>query len=93
MPATFGNDPLCHKGPTCGMICCAYMDFLVIDIKDGADVANVEWIWRSFKSVFTDSDVFSLDMPREMDLDKKALMIGAAMHVVWALTRSIRIME
>jgi len=69
------------KGPTCGMICCANVDFPVIDIKDGSNVANVEWIWRGCKSVFTDSDVFSLEMPRDMDLDKKALMIGAAMHV------------
>ena len=53
----------------------------ITDYNDGSDVGKVEWIWRGFKSVFTDSDVFTLDMPRNLELDKKALLIGAAMHV------------
>jgi len=68
-------------GPTCSCICCSNVDFPITDYNDGSDVGNVEWIWRGFKSVFTDSDVFTLEMPRNLELDKKALLIGAAMHV------------
>lgn len=59
--------------------CCRDVEYPIVN-DSGVEVASVVWNFKGFcVEVMTDSDSFTVNFPREMPVEDKALMIGATL--------------
>ena len=70
------------SGPCCPISCGGSVPFPITD-QSGTDVGEISKLWRGcFNEAFTDLDTFKIEFPDNIDLETKAVLMGATMLVV-----------
>ncbi|XP_017133716.1 phospholipid scramblase 2-like isoform X2 [Drosophila elegans] len=65
------------EGPMCFCSVCCNVDFNVVDL-DGENVGRISKQWSGLGREFlTDADMFGITFPKNMDVDLKAVLLGA----------------
>ncbi|XP_076434998.1 phospholipid scramblase 2-like [Babylonia areolata] len=68
--------------PIQNMCCTADLDFPVVDVSNESQLATIKKTWQGvMKSLFTKADNFSVVFPTNLDVKKKALLIGSVFVV------------
>ncbi|XP_046746997.1 phospholipid scramblase 2 isoform X2 [Diprion similis] len=72
-----GDSVLSIKGPIC-MCSCFDIDFDVLSVDGEHKVGRISKKWSGFaREVFTDSDMFGISFPGDLDVKIKAVLLGA----------------
>lgn len=76
------EEVLIIQGPFCTFSCCGDVKFSVLT-KDGTEVGRIVKNWSGLlRETFTDADHFGISFPMDLDVNVKAVLIGALFLIV-----------
>lgn len=77
-----GNIVLCIKGPFCTSSCYSNVEFQVLSVDGAIQVGKISKQWAGLaRELLTDGDNFGISFPIDLDVQMKAVMIGACMLI------------
>ncbi|CAG2114669.1 unnamed protein product [Medioppia subpectinata] len=77
-----GETVLRIEGPCCTVSCCADVEFRVLSPDGGQPVGTITKQWTGLaREMFTDADHFGITFPLDLDVNVKALLLGACFPI------------
>lgn len=65
------------SGPICTYSICGDVEFNIITL-DGNEIGKISKQWSGLaRELFTDADFFGISFPKDLDVELKAVMLGA----------------
>jgi hypothetical protein len=78
-----GESVLRIEGPFCTMSCCGDVQFQVLSKDGSTQVGKITKQWSGLvREAFTDADNFGISFPLDLDVNMKAVMLGACFLIV-----------
>ncbi|KAJ9599505.1 hypothetical protein L9F63_010037, partial [Diploptera punctata] len=76
---SIGDEIFFLKGPLCTCnLCCGDVEFNVFSSRDKSQVGRIAKKWGGLgRELFTDADIFGIEFPLDLDVNMKAVLLGA----------------